>query len=89
MSHNRLSSHQSSNKSLHLTETLNIYITDLIREAMDKKTSALILLDLSKAFDSISYQRLLQKLSAVGASPAPISWFQSYLIVRRHSVRID
>ena len=36
MSRNRLSSHQSGNKSLHSTETLNIYTTDLILEAMDK-----------------------------------------------------
>ena len=48
MSRNRLSSHQSSNKSLHSTETLNIYTTDLILEAMDKEEiSALVLLDLS------------------------------------------
>ena len=65
-SHNRLSFHQSGNNSLHSTETLNIYITDLLLEAMDKKKiSALIQLDLSKAFDSISHQRLLQKLSTV------------------------
>ena len=90
MSHNCLSSHQSGNKSLHSTETLNIYTTDLILEAMDKKKmSALILLDLSKAFDSISHQRLLQKLSAVGASPAAVNWFQSYLTGRTQSVRID
>ena len=58
ISHNCLSSHQSSNKSLHSTETLNIYTTDLA--AMDKKKmSALVLLDLSKAFDSISHQRLV------------------------------
>ena len=54
-----------------------------------KKISPLILLDLSKAFDSISHQRLLQKLSAVGASPATVSWFQSYLTGRTQSVRID
>ena len=54
-----------------------------------KKMSALILLDLSKAFDSVSHQRLLQKLSAVGASPATVSWFQSYLTGRTQSVRID
>ena len=54
-----------------------------------KKVSALILLDLSKASDSISHQRLHQKLSAVGASSATVSWFQSYLTGRTQSVRID
>ena len=82
MSCNRLSSHQSGNKSLHSTETLNIYTTDLILEAMDKKEiSALVLLDLSKAFDSICHEKLLQKLSAVGASPAVVHWFRSYFSV--------
>ena len=62
---------------------MTIYTTDQILGAIEKKKiSALILLDLSKAFDSISHQRLLQKLSAVGASPAAVSWFQSYLIGR-------
>ena len=36
-SHDCLSSHQSGNKLLHSTETLNIYTTDLMLEAMDKK----------------------------------------------------
>ena len=55
VSHNRLSFRQSGNRSLHSTETLNIHTTDLILEAIDKKKiSALILLDLSKAFDSIN-----------------------------------
>ena len=81
MSHNYRSSHQSGNKSL--------LSTDLILEAMDKKKmSAPILLDLSKAFGSVSHQRLLQKLSVVGASPASVSWFQSYLTGRTQSVRI-
>lgn len=48
-----------------------------------------MLLDLSKAFDSISHQRLLQKLSVDGASSATVSWFQSYLTGRTQSVRIN
>ena len=65
----RLSFHQNGNNNFHSTETLNIYITDTILEAMDKKRlSALDLLDLAKAFDSIEHQKLLHKLSMVGAS---------------------
>jgi hypothetical protein len=36
-SNSRLSSHQSGNKKLHSTETLNVFITDTILKAMDKK----------------------------------------------------
>ena len=89
MSRNLLSSHQSGNKLLHSTETLNIYTTDLILKAMDKKEiSALVLLDLSKAFDSICHEKLIQKLSAVGASPAVVQWFRSCFSDRTQSVRI-
>ena len=56
---------------------------------MDKKSlTALILLDLSKAFDSINHSILLRKLSEVGASTATVSWFKSYLTGRTQTVRI-
>ena len=56
---------------------------------MDKKEiSALVLIDLSKAFDSVNHDMLLQKLSHVGASPSTILWFRSYLSGRLQSVRI-
>ena len=71
---------------------LNIYTMDLILEAMDKKEiNALVLLDLNMAFDSICHEKLLQKLSAVGASPAigaspaVVQWFRSYLSDRTQS----
>ena len=73
---NRLTSHQSSHKKAHSTETLNILLTDKILEAMDKKQiTALVLVDLSKAFDSIDHARLLHKLSILGASPSTVKWF--------------
>jgi hypothetical protein len=54
MENNRLSLRQSGNRKN--TLTLNISVSDKILEAMDKKKlSALILLDLSKAFDSVSH----------------------------------
>lgn len=50
--------------------------------------SALILLDLSKAFDSISHLILLQKLRGMSASPSTVKWFRSYLTGRTQCVRI-
>jgi hypothetical protein len=48
----RLSSQQSGNKKYHSTETLSILVNDFFLKAMDnKKITALVLLDLSKAFD--------------------------------------
>ena len=53
-----------------------------------KEDHALILLDLSKAFDSIHHDRLLYKISAMGASLATLNWFKSYLSGRSQAVRI-
>ena len=86
---NCLSGHQSGNKKRHSTETLNILMSDLALEAMDRKqVTALVLLDLSKAFDNIDHMSLLKKLCAMGTSKETIEWFRSYLIGRKQSVRI-
>ena len=75
----RLTSHQIGNRKHHSTETRNILVSDTILEAMDKsRMSALILLNLSKAFDSIGHSMLLHKLN----------WFSSYLIGKSQRVRI-
>ena len=85
----RLCFHRSGNKKHYSTETLNILVTDFLLNAMDnKRLSALILLDLSKAFDSISHSILLQKLSHIGASSSAVNRFKSYLSGRTQTVRI-
>ena len=85
----RLANHQSGNKKHHSTETLNIMISDFLLNAMDnKKLTALVLLDLSKAFDSIDHIILLRKLRRIGVSDQALRWFRSYLSDRKQFVRI-
>ena len=53
---NRLTSHQSGNRKFHSTETLSLLVSDHICKAMDKKQiTAMVLIDLSKAFDSLCH----------------------------------
>ena len=46
---------------------------------MRKKVTAVLMLDPSKAFDSIDHQRLLEKLWKLNVSDLTLAWFQSYL----------
>ena len=77
----RLTADQSgNNKKLHSTETLNMCITDIILSSMDKgKLTALVLLELPKALDSIIHPILLKKLQIHGVSAEATLWFKSYL----------
>ncbi|CAB4015037.1 Hypothetical predicted protein, partial [Paramuricea clavata] len=87
----RLSPHQSGNRKAHSTETLNILVSDTMLEAIDKKNvTAVVLLDMSKAFDSVrvSHPILLHKLKCVGVFSQAVGWFKSYLSGRRQYVRI-
>ena len=69
MTHDRLTPHQSGNRSLHSTETLSLLITDDIFRATDSgQITAMALLDLSKTFDSLCHSKLLSKLKLLGTS---------------------
>ena len=89
-SRKRLTKHQHGNRRFHSTETLNTFLTDVYLDAMDKKTvTAVVLIDLSKAFDSLKHSLLLTKLHSLGLSKNVLEWFKSYLTSRIQSVRID
>jgi hypothetical protein len=53
-----------------------------------REVTDLLLLGLSKAFDSWDHSVLLRKLSNVGISKTALVWFKSYLTGRSQSVRI-
>ena len=86
----RLSTEQSGNKLFDSTETSLIETTDVILEAIDKqKVTVVVLLDMSKAFDSLNHEILLLKLQDIGLSSAALNWFSSYLSNRFQAVCIN
>ena len=81
---------QSGNRKLHSTETALLHYTDeLLKNMDDKKISVIVLLDMSKAFDSIRHDLLINKLHKLGVSFAACSWFLSYLSQRMQVVKIE
>ena len=80
LSHNRLTANQSGNKQLHSTETALLKITDVILKAMNnKQLTAVVLLDMSKAFDSLDHGILIGKLENVVGFNTALKLFKSYL----------
>ena len=85
-----LSTYQSGNRKMHSTETALVNVTDNILKAIDEKSaSILVLLDMSKAFDSLNHNLLLGKLRKLGLKASVISWFSSYLSSRYQRVRYE
>lgn len=84
--HNILSNVQSGFRPHHSTQTTLLDVTDNILKSMDnKKATAIVFLDLRKAFDSVNHDILLKKLKHVGVNDIEFKWFDSYLRGRKQS----
>ena len=70
----------------HSTETALHVVTDKVLRAMDNgEVSILVLLDLSKCFDVVPHEKLLQKLSLYGIHGR---WFHNYLTGHTQQVQL-
>ena len=75
----------------HSTETALLKIVNDILNNMDKgKMSAIILLDLSSAFDTINHGLLLARLkNRFGIDGSVLKWIESYLSQRKQTISIQ
>lgn len=81
---NILHPNQHAYRKLHSTVTCLIEVLTYVYSLIDKKKpTAIISLDLSKAFDSIDHKLLLKKLSKMGLEENAVNWVKSYLTNRK------
>jgi exonuclease III len=82
---------QSAYRKFHSTETALLTVHNDILVAMDKgKVTALVMLDLSAAFDTVDHSILIQRLENwFGISGSALEWFRSYLLSRTQSVCVQ
>ena len=62
-------------------------ITTVLNAFEQGKISIMVLLDMSRAFDSLSHEKLLSKLEIYGVRGLAINWFDSYL--KNRTIQVD
>ena len=86
----RISMYQNGSRKKQSTETTLIKITNDIHRATDHgKATAMVSSDCSKAFDSISHPKMLQRLENLGLSEKSYSWLVSYLSERQQCTSME
>ena len=89
-SNNLLSSAQFGFRPRHNTQDVLLKSVDDWKMALDRNEFvATVMIDLSKAFDTIDHSLLLNKLEVYGVRGANLKWFSDYLAMRRQRVVVD
>jgi hypothetical protein len=87
--HNIISNEQHGFMESKSTETASQSFIQIIQDAMNKHLHVIgIFLDISKAYDVINHNKLLDKLGSYGIRGVVNKWFQSYLVNRTQFVKI-
>ena len=82
-----LSTQQFGYRRRHSTDLASVFFLDQIRQAMDEgKLTGAIYVDLSKAFDTIGHNTIIQKLPKFGITGILQKWFCCYLFGRYQHV---
>ena len=85
-----LSTHQFGYRRRRSTDLASVCFLDQIRKAMDQgMPTGAIYVDLSKAFDTIGHDAIIQKIPKFGITGIPQQWFCSYLFGRYQQVSYE
>ena len=89
MSDRVLSKHISAHRKGHCTQSVLLYLTEKWKQALDNKQKVgTVLMELSKAFDSLPFDLLVAKLNAYGMSQKPLHLMTCYIRNRKQRVKI-